>query len=113
MLKNEEVLLKALYTDPQLFQQAVSLDREAAFAAVHDIVPDCTREDLEEFSDVYAVKYVSLIRIIDAAVRDPQIKEKIFSADKALAYETAQQISTGYSKQDFEQFMEQQADLAF
>lgn len=44
MLKNEEVLLKALYTDPQLFQQAVSLDREAAFAAVHDIVPDCTRE---------------------------------------------------------------------
>ena len=113
MLKNEEVLLKALYTDPQLFQQAVSLDREAAFAAVHDIVPDCTREDLEKFYDVYAVKYVSLIRIIDAAVRDPQIKEKIFSADKALAYETAQQISTGYSKQDFEQFMEQQADLAF
>ena len=40
MLKNEDVLLKALYTNPKLFQQAANPDREAAFAAVHDIVPD-------------------------------------------------------------------------
>ena len=113
MLKNEDVLLKALYTNPKLFQQAANPDREAAFAAVHDIVPDWNSDEFEAFYDACVLKYFSLMRVIDAAVRDSQIKEKIFSDDRVLAYTTAQSISMGYSENDFQQFMDQHADLAF
>ena len=113
MLKNEDVLLEALYTNPKLFQQSANPDREAAFAAVHDIVPDWNSDEFEAFYDACVLKYFSLMRVIDAAVRDSQIKEKIFSDDRVLAYTTAQSISMGYSENDFQQFMDQHADLAF
>lgn len=38
---------------------------------------------------------------------------KDFSDDRVLAYTTAQSISMGYSENDFQQFMDQHADLAF
>ena len=113
MLKNEDALLTALYIEPELLQQAVSQDREAAFAAIHQIVPDWTPEDYEKFYEGWSEKYLSLMYVIDAAVRDEQIRDKIFSEDKVFAYKAAQEIATGYTQRDFQQFMEQHADLVF
>ena len=113
MLKNTDVLLKALYTQPKLFSQVASSDRQAAFSAIHAIVPSWSMEDFEQFYDEYMPKYFALILVIEAAVRDSEIKEKIFSANRTLAYETALSIADGYTYEDFDLFMKEYADLVF
>lgn len=69
--------------------------------------------DFEQFYDEHMPKYIALILVIDAAVKDSEIKEKIFSANRALAYETALTIADGYTYEDFNLFMQEHADLVF